>query len=649
MKNKNQGITLIALIVTIIVLLILAGVTIATLTGKNGMLNKANTASEETQKKKYEEILKIIGNGLRPNKIINNWSGKTFLDEFQKEIPKNEELKEAQVNRKNDETIIVITKEGYVYRITENEVTYIGKQGEVEIPKLEESNIQFSYNPSPEDKQWTNQNVEVSITTSNEISENYELQYSMDGTSWDKYHSEITMEGNGAVHARLINELYETICVATGNVKNIDKEEPNEAIITFSKTEITEGEPITATVTQSDNGVSGVNITECKFAFTTNNTPIGTEDLSKYSEDKFTTENADEIELNCPEEGEYYLHVLTVDRAGNLLESISKEKVKANGRVYFDISSFGGNYDFPSVELAYTRSKETQTSEQTAVMESASNLIKNVSLYNARNLSTNNWILLGQSQNQLIDNYYLYDRYSVTTTSWYEEGTWSAWSASWDDKTYSSNSWVLRSYTFNPADGTFTIGNGTSFSGENYVGRIHYGRGSSVNVGRTITRYEVVGTFWPTLRSSTMTSVLKSAKTQGTLEGELIAKGGIYKDNAAHTDNKWYKQKEQAKAYYIYKYMDNEIQTTYDVGNSILNTKKIDFGKNKESIRILIDSNTIAYKLSISKDNQNWIEITDRSLLKGESKITLPEPWNCVYIKIERTATNTYLNRIRVN
>ena len=43
MKN-NKGITLIALVITIIVLLILAGITIAMLTGENGLLNKANDA-----------------------------------------------------------------------------------------------------------------------------------------------------------------------------------------------------------------------------------------------------------------------------------------------------------------------------------------------------------------------------------------------------------------------------------------------------------------------------------------------------------------------------------------------------------------------------------------------------------------------------
>ncbi len=43
LKNKaNNGITLIALVITIIVLLILAGVTIATLMGDNRNINKGN-------------------------------------------------------------------------------------------------------------------------------------------------------------------------------------------------------------------------------------------------------------------------------------------------------------------------------------------------------------------------------------------------------------------------------------------------------------------------------------------------------------------------------------------------------------------------------------------------------------------------------
>mgnify|MGYP004503363011 FL=1 len=53
------GITLIALVITIIVLLILAGVSIAILTGQNGILTQAQTAQEQTTNKSAEEKVKL--------------------------------------------------------------------------------------------------------------------------------------------------------------------------------------------------------------------------------------------------------------------------------------------------------------------------------------------------------------------------------------------------------------------------------------------------------------------------------------------------------------------------------------------------------------------------------------------------------------
>ena len=47
--KQKQGITLIELVITIIVLLILAGVSIATLTGENGILTQVQNAKEETE------------------------------------------------------------------------------------------------------------------------------------------------------------------------------------------------------------------------------------------------------------------------------------------------------------------------------------------------------------------------------------------------------------------------------------------------------------------------------------------------------------------------------------------------------------------------------------------------------------------------
>ena len=62
MKTKSsKGITLIALVITIIVLLILAGVTIAALSGDNGILKRATEAKEQTNQKNDEETEKLAG------------------------------------------------------------------------------------------------------------------------------------------------------------------------------------------------------------------------------------------------------------------------------------------------------------------------------------------------------------------------------------------------------------------------------------------------------------------------------------------------------------------------------------------------------------------------------------------------------------
>ena len=57
--KKTNGITLIALVITIIVLLILAGVTIATLTGDNGILTNATKAKKEDAHASVREAISL--------------------------------------------------------------------------------------------------------------------------------------------------------------------------------------------------------------------------------------------------------------------------------------------------------------------------------------------------------------------------------------------------------------------------------------------------------------------------------------------------------------------------------------------------------------------------------------------------------------
>ena len=139
MRKKNNGITLIALVITIIVLLILAGLSIGMLTGENGILTKATQASEkykiETAREKiqlavqsyemdkenttlYEELSKVEGlsyispNGEHKNEgppytiivdgyefIVQNREGTKALEVIYKgEVTEKKEIPEVKID-----------------------------------------------------------------------------------------------------------------------------------------------------------------------------------------------------------------------------------------------------------------------------------------------------------------------------------------------------------------------------------------------------------------------------------------------------------------------------------------------------------------------------------------------------------------------
>ena len=92
-QEKNKGITLIVLIITIIILLILAGVTIASLGGKNGLISRANQAKKAQIKAEMKEqlVLKISELQLEKNggatldDITQEWAN-TVLEEYKPTI-----------------------------------------------------------------------------------------------------------------------------------------------------------------------------------------------------------------------------------------------------------------------------------------------------------------------------------------------------------------------------------------------------------------------------------------------------------------------------------------------------------------------------------------------------------------------------------
>ncbi len=228
-ERTNEGITLITLIITIIVLLILAGVSISTFTGENGILIKANTAKEENNKAKYTELLKMIQTDLQMQKITNNWNTDKLVEEFLEELENKNEFDGSTIEKKEDGIIKVTTPEGDVFEIKDGSIEYIGTLGENKPPDLQGSDIKFVIEPS----KWTNTNVVVRISTK---IEGYTLQYSLEGVTWSNYVGDITIKENQAIYTRLINHLGETGGYTTGNITNIDRLSPQQFIPTATVT-----------------------------------------------------------------------------------------------------------------------------------------------------------------------------------------------------------------------------------------------------------------------------------------------------------------------------------------------------------------------------------------------------------------------------
>ena len=144
LKERN-GITLIALVITIIVLLILAGVTIATLTGDNGILKKAGDAKTQTEQAKEDENLKIaIAGSYGTDGKLNLKDLKDNLENqgidydknntgFPLEVTVNGETKKIDANGNIIESIQGLKTKGTVFKDTTTLEDTYGNQ--VTIPK----------------------------------------------------------------------------------------------------------------------------------------------------------------------------------------------------------------------------------------------------------------------------------------------------------------------------------------------------------------------------------------------------------------------------------------------------------------------------------------------------------------------------------
>ena len=187
MKKNIRGITLIALIITIIVLLILAGVSIAMLTGQNGILTQANNSKVEQSHGAVREAIALAYNEYQ---IEINTASNTKLASTGIVTIKGEEEKilsntyssflDFLVQKgyatldEDDETIGIINVENLT-----GSSQSLGNGTETDVYKIEEENGMYIVNYYDKDNQkeeiWNIVNNDIEEDSNKYRVENYEF------------------------------------------------------------------------------------------------------------------------------------------------------------------------------------------------------------------------------------------------------------------------------------------------------------------------------------------------------------------------------------------------------------------------------------------------------------------------------------------
>ena len=138
---KEKGITLIALVITIIVLLILAGVTVATLTGDNGLLGKAGNAKIETEKAEIRETIELECISLEGDKNLKSKTDKEKLEILVERLKTRNGLEEQNTNYEiSSKFASITTKQGFEYTVL---FDYTVIEGKLAYLDIEDGSIQL--------------------------------------------------------------------------------------------------------------------------------------------------------------------------------------------------------------------------------------------------------------------------------------------------------------------------------------------------------------------------------------------------------------------------------------------------------------------------------------------------------------------------
>ena len=116
--KKNTGVTMVSLVVTIIVLIILAGISISTLIGDNGVIKKAQQARENIELAQIDEQTSL-------NQLYEEMQQEQIYEEDAESNKKDEMIKSLQEQMEELKRKLSVYKLGERYRDRRNRSYYL--------------------------------------------------------------------------------------------------------------------------------------------------------------------------------------------------------------------------------------------------------------------------------------------------------------------------------------------------------------------------------------------------------------------------------------------------------------------------------------------------------------------------------------------
>lgn len=242
-EERQKGITLIALVVTIIVLLILAGISIAMLTGQNGILQRAGEAKTETVKSQTEEELKLALTNLATDYYIAGGKGS-----FRDYIYNNEAKLKQELG--NEEIILDKTQNIILYKEILYEIDEIGNITKTNGIVLNSNKITLSIIEGEESEQAT---LTAKLI---DISGNVEWTASAEGiVELTKNGTTATIKAQAAGTVTITASCAGKTATCEVTVKNVTKA---TSLSLPSTATVKEGETVEITATQGGDGTEEI-------------------------------------------------------------------------------------------------------------------------------------------------------------------------------------------------------------------------------------------------------------------------------------------------------------------------------------------------------------------------------------------------------